>query len=497
MAIAIESGPTRYTNNTNVTTVSGSFTLANGSTSGRLVEVRVALKDFSDPGSISITGVTFNAVSCTAQTPDNNDVNGDTQVNCRIFTIDNASLPASAGSYTVEATTGTTQINYIEIIEYSGIDAVVSHIEDSNFGTSTTLTPTTSGDYQSAIFVAATPSSTTSSITTGTEQDNTRYGTYGTAMQITSGYNTTGSIAVSYSAAPTATSGCCIAYSALGAGGVGTGASAGTSTVSGIGESIASSAGSSDGSSTASGVGKSVISAAGSSDGSSTVSGVGESVTGSVGSSLGSSTVTGIGASIADSAGSSSGTATAAGVGASLVDAEASSTGTSTVTGIGDSSLPGQAVGSSAGTSTVSGVGSSIVIGVGSSAGSSAVSGIGSSLSIISAIGSSTGNSNVIGISVSLESERKKGGGKGARRRHRQFANVDGKLIEVSSYKEAEKLINNFNSTGKVKKRRITLGNGPYVSLYDAGSMPVRDIKKSLGKYYSEEEILLIYLIAA
>ena len=103
------------------------------------------------------------------------------------------------------------------------------------------------------------------------------------------------------------------------------------------------------------------------------------------------------------------------------------------------------------------------------------------------------------GITVSGEVATVSGGAK-PRRRHRQFANIDGKLVEVASFKEAQALIDHFNkgkAVKKAKKRRLTFANGPYVSVYDADAMPQRDIKKLLKSYHDDEEMLLLLMMVA
>ena len=220
MAIAIAAGPTVLEDASNGTTVSGSFILANGSTAGRLVEVRASFKTFNNTASLNATAtVTFDGVSCTQQVTINDYANNQDSYSA-IFTIPNASLPAIAGTYIVTLTVDNTmQSRAIEIIEYSGVDTIVSTASGATYGTSLTLTPATSGAYQSAVFQAATTSTITSSITTGTEQYNNRIGAQSVALQTTTGYATGGSVAVSFSADPNSETGCCVAYSAL-AGGI-------------------------------------------------------------------------------------------------------------------------------------------------------------------------------------------------------------------------------------------------------------------------------------
>ena len=92
------------------------------------------------------------------------------------------------------------------------------------------------------------------------------------------------------------------------------------------------------------------------------------------------------------------------------------------------------------------------------------------------------------------------GGGKGARRRHRQFVNINGELIEVANRKEAEKLLSQFNK-GKekkpVKSKRITFKRGPYVSVYSVDVIKPKEVRASLASYYDEEESMLLMLLFA
>lgn len=203
----------------------------------------------------------------------------------------------------------------------------------------------------------------------------------------------------------------------LGWGAAGTGSSAGTSTVTGVGTAVTFADGSSAGTCTTAGVGTSTAASASSSTGTSTASAVGSSTAASTGSSTGSVIVAAVGASTAASTGSAAGTCTATAVGASFAASVGSSTGTSTVTGVGRStaasvgssagvatvtgvgSSTAASVGSSTGTSTVAAVGTAVLPGVGSSSGTSTVTGTGSSTA--TAVGSSTGSSTVTGTGVS------------------------------------------------------------------------------------------------
>lgn len=162
--------------------------------------------------------------------------------------------------------------------------------------------------------------------------------------------------------------------------GDGVGSASGTSTVSGVGASIASSIAASSGTSAVSGVGSAVVESVGSASGTSAVDGVGASSTGgSSGSASGTSAVLGVGASSAASDGVANGVASVSGIGASTHAATGSADGIATVSGVGDSVQAGSAVGSASGSSTVSGVGASVVAAVGSSSGSSTVTGRGAS----------------------------------------------------------------------------------------------------------------------
>lgn len=239
----------------------------------------------------------------------------------------------------------------------------------------------------------------------------------------------------------------------------------------------------------------------GASAGSSTVAGVGASIFTGIGSSAGTSTASGVGASTVTGVGSATGTSVVSGVGGSLASAVASSAGTSTVNGVGKSVAPGNAVASSAGTSIVTGVGASFASAVGQSAGTSTANGVNVSTSVVTAVGSASGSSTVIGIASVPETARAPGGGgKGARRRHRQFVNIDGRLIEVANRKEAEKLLHSFRNgieKKQVKSKRITFKRGPYVSVYSVEEIKPKEVRASLAKYYDDEESLLLMLLLA
>jgi len=190
--------------NTRVTTITGSVTLVNGSTTGRFVEIRVSFKNFDNTSStpITVTSLTFDSVGCTEDVTSYEYTSAEKQhTRSSIYRIADADLPSTSGTYTVTLTTASGfQYGVLDVVEYSsnGI-ASVSTDSDSAYGTSTTLTPATAGDYQSAVFNATTESTTTASLTTGTEQYNNRDGGASVALHTITGYATGGSIAVSFS----------------------------------------------------------------------------------------------------------------------------------------------------------------------------------------------------------------------------------------------------------------------------------------------------------
>lgn len=147
------------------------------------------------------------------------------------------------------------------------------------------------------------------------------------------------------------------------------GSSAGTSTVAGIGSSIAVSSGAAAGSGVASAAGTSIATSPGSAAGVGTAGAVGSSIAIAVGSSAGIATVQGFsGAGVSTGAGASSGLSVATAVGLSLATAAGSSTGTSTANAAGSPTTDGL-MGAAAGQAQVAAVGFSIVIAAGLSHG--------------------------------------------------------------------------------------------------------------------------------
>lgn len=157
----------------------------------------------------------------------------------------------------------------------------------------------------------------------------------------------------------------------------GAGASDGSATAAGTGESTAASVGASDGVATTAGVATSTAEASGSASGTSTAAGAGEALAqdSGAGSSTGSSTASAVGAATVAAAGLSDGAATAAGTGSSIAAAAGSVSGTSTASAVGEAQEAGSATGSAAGTSTAAGVGASIAAASGSAAGTSSAEG--------------------------------------------------------------------------------------------------------------------------
>lgn len=178
------------------------------------------------------------------------------------------------------------------------------------------------------------------------------------------------------------------------------GTSGGSSTVSGVGASIALSTGTSGGSSTVAGTALVLIPSAGTSGGSSTVSGVSISLSASTGTSGGIATSSGVGAALALSVGTSGGSATVAGVASPLDNAVGTAGGSCTVSGVSPGGGISDAVGTSGGSSTVAGIGASLSISIGTSGGISTSSGVSASLAI--STGTSGGLATVSGIGASL-----------------------------------------------------------------------------------------------
>lgn len=178
----------------------------------------------------------------------------------------------------------------------------------------------------------------------------------------------------------------------------GAGSSAGVATATGVGQSTAASVGTSAGTSTATGVGLALSAAVGTAAGTSTATAVGSPLASGVGSSAGTSTCTAVGQATANGVGTAAGTAIATAVGQSTAQAVGTAAGTSSATGISDSSVTG--VGTAAGTSTVSGVGTAIAQGVGSAAGTATASGVGAALA--EATGTAAGTSTAAAVGAAL-----------------------------------------------------------------------------------------------
>ena len=182
------------------------------------------------------------------------------------------------------------------------------------------------------------------------------------------------------------------------------GASAGTSTIAGVGVSTAVSVAASAGTSTVAGIGVSVAEAIAVAAGTSTVAGVATSLAKAIAASAGTSAVTGIGVSTAEAVAASAGTSTTTGIGLSLAEAIAAAAGTSAVTGIGISTA--EAIAAAAGTSTVSGVGAGKVLSVAIAAGLSTAAGIGAATA--ASIATAAGIAEALGIAgVIHESDRR------------------------------------------------------------------------------------------
>ncbi len=178
----------------------------------------------------------------------------------------------------------------------------------------------------------------------------------------------------------------------------GVGDSAGTSTVTGVGQDATpKSPGTAAGTSTATGDGASKVAQPGTSAGTSTVTGDGVSTVEANGSAAGTSTVSGAGLAKITAVGDSAGTSTVTAAGISTFAADGSSAGVATVTADGVSTAV--ADGAAAGTSTVTGVVAVVVTGVGSSAGVATVTGDG--VSTAAADGSSAGAATTTSIGAS------------------------------------------------------------------------------------------------
>jgi hypothetical protein len=206
----------------------------------------------------------------------------------------------------------------------------------------------------------------------------------------------------------------------------------------------------------------------------------GTSTSSGVGSFAGVAAFNAVGAPVTEATYSFTGSSVVSGVGTGRIDATGAFAGTSSFAFV--SGAPGEAEGTFTGTSVFAAVGESTNEAVYSFTGSSVFAFVGS--------GGAPAAAAVTG-------------GAGRRRKHRQFVNLDGNLVEVRSFKEAEKLIQHFNKgkqekkPKKLKKRRLSFNNGPYVSVYDAYSMPQKDVKQLLNIYHDDEEMLLLLLMVA
>jgi hypothetical protein len=178
-----------------------------------------------------------------------------------------------------------------------------------------------------------------------------------------------------------------LAYEDFGGGGEeeADGSSAGSSTVTGLGASTATSSGSSAGAATPSATGSSTAQSAGSSDGTATPSAAGTSTAQSSGSSAGTSTASAAGQG--SSVGTSDGTSTAQATGASTAQSASTSEGLSTAVATGSSTA--SSAGASEGLSAASGTAASTWASSGSSAGLATPSGV--AVSTKTAAGTSTG----------------------------------------------------------------------------------------------------------
>jgi len=111
-------------------------------------------------------------------------------------------------------------------------------------------------------------------------------------------------------------------------------------------------------------------------------------------------------------------------------------------------------------------------------------------------------SSGGITVGTPVETTAAGGGGGYRKRKQRQFANIDGKLVEVASYAEAVKLYQHINKTKKKpKKRRIKLKfNGAYVSIFDDPDdlLSVKELRDTLDHDHQlEEEAMILLLLAA
>ena len=152
MSIALVGSPLNIMPVTATNTISGSFSLTNASGNNRLVVIFISFADSQVTGSNLINACTFNSVGATAQVTSN--PGGTSRVVCSIQTLNDAALPASAGSYTVNvgSSDATTDIMAVTVIEYSGVDQTTpvnsNKPTSTAFGTTASLTPSTAGDLQ-------------------------------------------------------------------------------------------------------------------------------------------------------------------------------------------------------------------------------------------------------------------------------------------------------------------------------------------------------------
>ena len=145
-----------------------------------------------------------------------------------------------------------------------------------------------------------------------------------------------------------------------------TGTAAGTGTASGVGKSTINSTGTAAGTGTASGVGKSTINSTATAAGTSVVSGVSAAIIATTGTISGVGTASATSNTMVASVGTSSGTGTASGIGNSTTTSTATAAGTSVVSGV--SLLTAASNATASGTSVVSGTGVSTINSTGTTA---------------------------------------------------------------------------------------------------------------------------------
>ena len=221
MAIAIAAGPTASTITDYTTSHATTFTIVNNSTAGRLVELRLVFKVFDNLPDLcrTITACTLDGVAFTEQVTICDYSNSQyTQV--FMFTMDNATLPTTAGTYNISITASANmQCALCEIIEYSGVDSVADTDTDVAFTGSPVLAPLDPGDYVSAAIGWATQTGAVCSLTTGTEQYNGHIGAQTTHLLALTGYNAGGStITGTMTGADRSEAAACISYNALAGG---------------------------------------------------------------------------------------------------------------------------------------------------------------------------------------------------------------------------------------------------------------------------------------